>query len=189
MKISNQTVKLSVSLSAIVFSLSLAAQSGRRAPTIKAPVPVVTSEVNETSSKPAEEPLPETAEKNQVYRCSGDGSLDRILDTEDIGEAVVSAKDSDTRATITGKPKPTYTKEARRTGIQGFVTLKVLLSGRGKVARIRVVKGLPAGLTENAIRTACKMEFKPAMKAGRAVAEWVTVEYVFRLADSSVFTP
>lgn len=190
MKISIQVVKLSVALGAmVIFSLSLGAQSGRRAPTIKLPVPVATLEVKETRPRPAEEPLAVTAEKNQVYRCSGDGSLDRILDTDDIGEAVVSAKDSDKRATITGKPKPTYTMEARRNGIQGFVTLKVLLSGRGKVARIRVIKGLPAGLTENAIRTACKLEFKPAMKAGQAVAEWVTVEYVFRLADSSIFSP
>jgi hypothetical protein len=33
------------------------------------------------------------------------------------------------------------------------------------------------------------MEFKPATKAGQPVAQWVTAEYVFRLADSSVFTP
>lgn len=135
------------------------------------------------------EPREVTAEKNQDYRCSEDGSLDRILDAEDIGEFVIASKEADTRASITGKPKPSYTKEARRNGIQGFVTLKVLLSGRGKVARIRVLKGLPGGLTENAIRAACKIEFKPATKNGQSVAEWVTAEYVFRLADSSIFTP
>ncbi len=115
--------------------------------------------------------------------------MDRILETDDIGELVIPAKDADERATLTGKPKPSYTKEARRNGIQGFVTLKVLLSARGKVSRIRIVKGLPAGLTENAIRAACKIEFKPAMKSGAPVAVWVTAEYVFRLADSSIFTP
>jgi len=191
MKFSNKVVRPFVSQVAIlVFSLAVAAQSGRRATTIKVPVPAPAPEVEENKPKPREnEPPPVTAEKNQDYRCSEDGSLDRILDTEDIGEFVVSGKEADTRAVITGKPKPTYTKEARRNGIQGFVTLKVLLSGRGKVARIRIVKGLPAGLTENAIRAACKIEFKPAMKAGQPVAEWVTAEYVFRLADSSIFTP
>jgi len=158
---------------------------------IKTPVPPPEQPPAEEKTKPVprEEPREVTAEKNQQYRCSEDGSLDRILDAEDIGEVVIPAKDVDTRATITGKPKPSYTKEARRNGIQGFVTLKVLLSGRGKVARIRVVKGLPAGLTENAIRAACKIEFKPAIKNGQGVAEWVTAEYVFRLADSSIFTP
>jgi protein TonB len=90
---------------------------------------------------------------------------------------------------VTAKPKPSYTREARRNGIQGFVALKVLLSARGKIDRIRVVKGLAAGLTENAIRAACRMEFKPAMKDGKPVSQWVTAEYVFRLADSSIFSP
>lgn len=130
-----------------------------------------------------------SAEKNQEYRCTDDGSLARILEPDDNTELVVSAKEVDVRATIKAKPKPAYTKEARRNGIQGFVILKVLLSARAKIARVRVVKGLPAGLTENAIRAACKMEFKPAMKNGQPVSQWVTAEYVFRLADSSIFTP
>jgi hypothetical protein len=33
------------------------------------------------------------------------------------------------------------------------------------------------------------MEFKPAMKNGQPVGQWVTAEYVFRLADSSIFSP
>ena len=136
-----------------------------------------------------DEPPPVTAEKNQDYRCTEDGSLARIIEPDDTAELVVSAKEADVRATITAKPKPSYTKEARRNGVQGFVTLKVLLSTRGKIARVRVVKGLPAGLTENAIRAACRIEFKPAMKNGLAVSQWLTAEYVFRLADSSIFTP
>ena len=135
------------------------------------------------------DPLLVTAEKNQDYRCTEDGSLARIIEPDDKEELVVSAKETDVRAAMTAKPKPSYTREARRNGVQGFVTLKVLLSARGKVARVRVVKALPAGLTENAIRAACKIEFKPAMKNGQAVSQWVTAEYVFRLADSSIFTP
>ena len=90
---------------------------------------------------------------------------------------------------MTAKPKPSYTKEARRIGVQGFVTLRVLLSASGKISRVRVVKGLRAGLTENAIRAACKMEFKPAIKDGQRVSQWITAEYIFRLADSSIFAP
>ncbi|HEY6231962.1 MAG TPA: energy transducer TonB [Pyrinomonadaceae bacterium] len=175
----------------LILSSAAVSQSGRRAKEIRVPVPIPPEEtVQPKSTTPvAQEPPPVTAEKNQDYRCSEDGSLARILDPEDIGELVVSSKEADARATITAKPKPTYTKEARRLGVQGFVVLKVLLSARAKVGRIRVVKGLPAGLTENAIRAACKMEFKPATKAGQPVAQWVTAEYVFRLADSSIFTP
>ncbi len=155
------------------------------------PAPPPEQEVKATKPKPAapDEPPPVTAEKNQDYRCSDDGSLARIIETDTIDELVLSPKEVDTRLVITAKPKPTYTREARHNGVQGFVTLKVLFSGRGKIARLRVMKGLPAGLTENAIRAACKIEFKPAMKNGQPVGQWLVVEYVFRLADSSIFSP
>ena len=191
MNSAKSTVKLFCSLVAVVALASPGhSQSGRRPKDVKIPPPAEQKE-KEESPKPTTpaEPPPVTAEKNEEYRCTDDGSLARILDPNDNPELVVSAKDTDTPAAITAKPKPSYTREARRNSVQGFVTLRVLLSARGKIARVRVVKGLPAGLTENAIRSACKMEFKPAMKNGRAVSVWLTAEYVFRLADSSIFSP
>jgi len=173
----------------LLFTSPSLPQSGRRAKEIKVPVPPPDVEITEPKAKPIEDPPPVTAEKNEEYRCTDDGTLARILDPDDIGELVVSGKEVDTRAVITSRPKPSYTKEARRIGIQGFVVLRLLLSSRAKVGRVRVVKGLPAGLTENAIRAACKMEFKPAIKGGQPVAQWVIAEYVFRLADSSIFSP
>ncbi|HKY27659.1 MAG TPA: energy transducer TonB [Pyrinomonadaceae bacterium] len=169
----------------------VSAQSGRRLKETKTPPPPI---------EPAKEPLPSeparadvsssvTAERNQEYTCTDDGTLARVLDSESNPEEILSSKAVDTRVEITSKPKPSYTKEARRLGVQGFVVLKVVLSASGKVGRVRVVKRLPAGLTENAIKAVCKLEFKPAMKGGRPVSQWVDVEYVFRLADSSVFRP
>ncbi len=163
-------------------------QSGRRAkPAVTTPPPV-----EERKSEPALEvpARPEvTAEKNEEYRCSDDNTLERILDNDQSGEPIVTAKEADARAEITRKPSPDYTREARRNGIQGFVTLKVLLSANGEVSRVRVIKGLPAGLTENAIRAACKIQFKPGVKDGQPVSMWLTAEYAFRLADSSIFRP
>ena len=183
-------MRLAVFLTILILGSSAYSQSGRRVRETKLPAPPPAQETKETTpAAPANEPPPVTAEKNQDYRCTEDGSLARIIEPDDAEEIVVSAKEADVRALITAKPKPSYTKEARRNGVQGFVTLKVLLSARGKVARIRIVKGLPAGLTENAIRAACRIEFKPAMKNGQAVSQWLTAEYVFRLADSSIFTP
>jgi TonB family protein len=186
-RLTNKFIFLLVAI--LAFTTFSYSQSGRRTREVKPPQTV--PEIKEPAPIPAsvDEPPPVTAERNQDYRCTDDGTLARIIDTDDKEELVVSAKDSDVRAAISAKPKPSYTREARRNGVQGFVTLKVLLSARGKVARVRVVKGLPSGLTENAIRSACKIEFKPAMKEGRAVSQWVTAEYVFRLADSSIFTP
>jgi TonB family protein len=171
-------------------SVCVAAQSGRRARQIVKPAPPPVAEV--AAPKPQaqpEEQSPVTAERNQDYRCTDDGSLARVLDTAEDNPLGLTAKQVDSRVVISSKPSPTYTKEARRIGIQGFVVLKTLMSAGGNIARVRVVKQLPGGLTENAIRAACKIKFKPAIKDGQAVAQWVTVEYVFRLADSSVFTP
>jgi TonB family protein len=173
----------------IMLSALVSAQSGRRSREITVPV-AQPPPVEEAAPQPNPAPAPAapaTAERNQDYRCTEDGSLERILDPE-VGE-VLSSKKVDTRLVITAKPQPSYTKEARRLGVQGFVELKTLLAPDSKVARVRVVKGLPAGLTENAIRAACKMKFKPALKDGQPVAQWVTAEYVFRLADSSIFSP
>lgn len=163
-------------------------QSGRRPAEIKVPTSASEQQVNKAKPEIAE-PAPSTAGTSQDYRCTEDGSLARIIDPDDAAEPVVSTRDADLLAAITAKPRPSYTKEARRKGVQGFVVLRVLLSARNKISRVRVVKGLPSGLTENAIRAACKMEFKPAMKNGEAVSVWLVAEYVFRLADSSVFTP
>lgn len=93
------------------------------------------------------------------------------------------------KAQVTAKPEAGYTREARRVGVQGNVILRVLLLANGKLDRVRVVRRLPYGLTENAIRAACEIKFKPAMKAGKEVSQWVTLAYAFRLANSSIFGP
>ena len=129
-----------------------------------------------------------TAEKNQDYLCTTDGTLAHILESDE-GEKTYLPKEVDTKALIRVQPEPKYTREARRAGVQGNVVLKVLLSAKGNIARVRVVRPLPFGLTENAIRAACEIKFNPAIKDGATVSQWVTVQYGFRLARSSIFGP
>lgn len=173
----------------LVFASLTYAQSGRRARAIASPIPPPVEEVKPPPKSEQAEPPPVTAEKNQDYQCTDDGSLVRILETAHTDERIVSAKEADEPAHITKKPSPEYTREARRNGVQGFVSLKVFLAADAKVSRVRVLKGLPAGLTENAIRAACKIQFKPATKNAQPASMWVTVEFAFRLADSSIFRP
>jgi len=173
----------------LVLSSPAYSQSGRRAKATTSPVPAPAEQPTPSVETAKDEPPPVTAEKNQDYRCTDDNGLERILDATDATEKVVSSKEADQQAQVTKKPQPVYTREARRDGIQGFVILKVLLSAGGKVSRIRVIKGLRAGLTESAIRAACKIQFKPAMKDGQPASMWVAAEYAFRLADSSIFRP
>src|SRR5687767_6648042 len=156
----------------LILTASLYAQSGRRGTTIVVPVPP--PEVVEPRVPVPAASAPVTAQKTEDYRCTDDGSLAVIPPSET--EEKVEKEKPDTPAQILSKPTPSYTKEARRLGVQGQVVLKVLLSSEAKISRIRVHRGLLAGLTENAIHAACKIRFKPALKNGVAVSRWVTVE-------------
>ena len=128
-----------------------------------------------------------TAEKDQDYRCTDDGTLAHLLDPPTV--TAFTTKEVDVKARLTERTEPKYTREARRIGVQGVVAVKLLLLPDGKIDRVRVVRRLPYGLTENAILAACEIKFTPAMKAGQPVAQWAQIEYVFRLAESSIFGP
>ena len=171
----------------ILVSASAFAQSGRRTVPVATPTPTPAPEAK-ASPTPSLSPRSQvTAEKNEDYRCTDDGTLAHLLDHDQV--AGYTDKEVDVKAEVTTKPEPDYTREARRVGVQGLVVLQVLLLGDGKIDRVRVVRRLPYGLTENAIRAACEIKFKPAMKGGQPVPQWVTLQYAFRLANSSIFGP
>jgi TonB family protein len=128
-----------------------------------------------------------TAERNEEYRCTADNTLARVIDRPEDTEPVYTSKTVDVRAYISERPKPRYTEEARRAGIQGFVVLKVVLKSNGELGTIQVIRSLRGGLTESAIRAACKIRFKPAIKDGKEVTQVVHVEYGFRLSDPLIF--
>ena len=177
-------------ISMLVLSVSIVAQSGRRARPAATPFPSPEQKPPETAKKSQPRAAaPVTAEKNQDYRCTTDGTLAHILDSGEENARGFLPKEVDTRAELTAKPDPKYTEQARAAGVQGNVTLKVLLAANGEIDRLRVIRRLPYGLTESAIRVACEIKFKPAIKGGQPVAQWLNVEYVFRLAKSSIFGP
>lgn len=171
----------------LVFATSAFAQSGRRTQPVATPTPTPAPEEKPSPASSLPPRSQVTAERDEDYRCTDDGTLAHLLDPPEV--AGFSPKEVDVKAEITSKPDPVYTREARRAGVQGVVLLKVLLLGDGKLDRVRVVRRLPYGLTENAIRAACAIKFKPATKAGKPVSQWVTLQYAFRLANSSIFGP
>jgi TonB family protein len=83
------------------------------------------------------------------------------------------------KALITFKPEPGFTEDARKNGVEGVVRLRAVLNASGGVTNISVVKGLPDGLTEKAIAAARQIRFTPAQKDGRAVSQYVVLEYNF----------
>ena len=85
------------------------------------------------------------------------------------------------KAVITVKPEPGFTEEARKNNVTGTVRLRAVLAASGSVQGISVVKGLPDGLTEKAIAAAKQIRFTPAEKDGRAVSQYVLLEYNFNI--------
>jgi TonB family protein len=85
------------------------------------------------------------------------------------------------KALITGKPEPAFTEGARKFEVTGVVRLRAVLSKTGEVTNINVVKYLPHGLTEKAVEAARGIRFTPAQKDGRAVSQYVVLEYNFNI--------
>jgi TonB family protein len=87
----------------------------------------------------------------------------------------------DTKPIALNLPRPNYTEEARTNKIQGTVRARVLVGSDGMVKQVTILRGLPDGLNEEAIRAAFQMRFRPATKGGRAVAFWTTLEVDFNI--------
>jgi TonB family protein len=85
------------------------------------------------------------------------------------------------RPTILYREKARYTDEARNEKVSGNVVLGVVFGADGKIKDIRVIRGLPFGLTDNAIQAALKIRFKPAMKNGQPVSVRGLLEFSFSL--------
>jgi len=87
------------------------------------------------------------------------------------------------RPTILYREKAKYTDKARNNGIEGTVILQVVFRRYGSITDIRVLRGLPDGLTENAIEAAMKIRFQPAVKAGKPISVRGALEFGFNLYD------
>jgi TonB family protein len=90
-------------------------------------------------------------------------------------------RDVDQKARIISRSEPQYTQEAREQQVQGTVVLRAVFAEDGSVKNIRVVSSLPYGLTERAVAAAQGIKFSPALKDGRAVSQYIQIEYNFNL--------
>lgn len=91
------------------------------------------------------------------------------------------ASETTQKARILAKPEPSYTESARKFGVVGKVRVRIALMSSGTVSGIAVVAQLPHGLTQEAIEAARKIKFEPAIKDGRPVSQYVTVDYNFNI--------
>lgn len=112
--------------------------------------------------------------------------LDEIFGNEYVKDKkVVSPDQEDPRAASAANPyiggatmpvdltpeiSPVYTAEAKSAGVQGTVTLEIVVSDDGKVLRARSVgKRLGHGLEESAAAAFRQKRFQPSMKDGQPI--------------------
>jgi periplasmic protein TonB len=93
-----------------------------------------------------------------------------------------SQESVDRRPLLLNQPQPFYTEMARTNKVQGTVRIRILIDANGAVKEVVIVRGLPDGLNEQAIRAAYQMRFRPAVKNGQLVSYWLSnVEVEFNL--------
>lgn len=80
---------------------------------------------------------------------------------------------------IVEMPKAEYAEPAYRAGIFGKVTLSVRFLAGGRIGTIEIIKGLPGGLTEEAVTAARRIRFIPARQDGRLTNTAEAVDYYF----------
>ncbi|MBD0369209.1 MAG: TonB family protein [Pyrinomonadaceae bacterium] len=76
---------------------------------------------------------------------------------------------------------PGYTEEARRNRVQGTVRLYILFGTDGSVKKVKIIKGLSHGLTEEAARATFRLKASPAMNDGQAIEYWIAGKLDFTI--------
>ena len=94
---------------------------------------------------------------------------------------IYRVKEVTRRAKLTYIREPGFTAEARAHGVEGTVVLTAVLCRTGKVTDIKVVEGLPDGLTEAAVESTRGIKFEPAEKGGEVVSQFLRRELHFSI--------
>lgn len=98
---------------------------------------------------------------------------------------VDGAGERDTRAAeITEKPRPDTDFTGGRVVSQGQIVVRMVLRANGKVSDVSIVKGGTPQMNKAVIKAAKKIKFTPAIKDGRKVSQWVTIEYNFKSEET-----
>jgi TonB family protein len=81
---------------------------------------------------------------------------------------------------------PLYSDEARRQHLEGVVTIAVRVDEEGRLTSSRVVRGLGAGLDQNALVALRQWRFRPGTRRGTPAAMNAEVDIPFDLRSEAV---
>jgi TonB family protein len=79
------------------------------------------------------------------------------------------------------EPEAEFSDEARRAKYQGEVDVRVIVGADGLVKTAQVITNPGMGLGEKALEAVKQYKFKPAMKDGKPVAVYCTIEVGFTI--------
>jgi TonB family protein len=109
------------------------------------------------------------------------GKIEQAL----VNPCVASKDDAGTpqtmRPTILYKEKALYTDLARSNRVQGTILVSAIFTADERITGVQIVRGLPDGLNEEALRAARKIRFKAACKNGKPVSVRMSMEFSFNL--------
>jgi TonB family protein len=77
--------------------------------------------------------------------------------------------------------RASYPPMALRMGMEGDVTIKIIVDGEGKVTKAEIIKSGGAGFDEEALKAVKQSRFEPAQKDGQNMPAEFTYIYRFRL--------
>ncbi|MCG5053590.1 MAG: TonB family protein [Myxococcales bacterium] len=113
-----------------------------------------------------------------------EADLSTIASESMLGSAtkdMVMTEDSvDSPAQPVARVPPEYPSKARQKGIEGYVTLNVLVSAEGSIQQMRILNADPAGIFEDSAKAAlARWEFRPGQYQASPVSMWVkqTIRY------------
>ncbi len=70
---------------------------------------------------------------------------------------------------VVDRAEPNYTETARKARIAGIVVVEAIIDKNGNVDNVKVIKGLPAGLSEEAEKAVRRWKFRPGTLNGEPV--------------------
>ena len=79
------------------------------------------------------------------------------------------------------RAEPVYTDMARKTKVTGIVIVEAIINKDGSVEQVKVIKGLPMGLSESAIEAVKQWKFKPGTLNGEPVEVIFNLTVTFKL--------
>lgn len=85
------------------------------------------------------------------------------------------------RPSLLYREAPSYSEEDRRKKVTGTVKISVFINEKGEVADVLIHRGLPHGLSRQAVKAALKLRFSPARLDGKPQPYWLIADVDFNM--------